>query len=168
MDHTHVDDDRLIELSATRCWELVASQPVGRLAWNGAKGPTVIPVNFTVVGSTLQLRTAAWSVLARECDDSPVSFEVDHLDPRSRTGWSVLLRGWAHLDYAGSGSEGRSDAGQDVDVWAGGARELGVVIEVDDATGRQIGLPGWEVRHRLWWEVLEVEVRQSGPELFLQ
>ena len=53
----------------------------GRLAWAGPQGPTVIPVNFVVDRRPrCSVRTAAYSALARECDDSPVAFEVDQFD----------------------------------------------------------------------------------------
>ena len=91
----------LVDLAADECWELAASRPVGRLAWTGAHGrPTVIPVNFTVDGRSVHVRTAAYSAAARECDDSPVAFEIDNFDEAERSGWSVLMRGHAHLDFA--------------------------------------------------------------------
>ena len=43
---THV-----VDLAPDECWTLAAARPVGRLAWTGSQGPTVIPVNFTANGS---------------------------------------------------------------------------------------------------------------------
>ena len=54
----------LLDLTVDECWELAASQPVGRLAWTGPSGPTVIPVNFAVDGRLVHVRTAAYSALA--------------------------------------------------------------------------------------------------------
>ena len=53
-----------------------ASRPVGRLAWQSPDGPTVVPVNFVVDGHSVRIRTAAYSAMARECDDSAVAFQV--------------------------------------------------------------------------------------------
>ena len=39
-----------LDLAPDECWTLAAAQPVGRLAWTGPHGPTVIPVNFAVTG----------------------------------------------------------------------------------------------------------------------
>ena len=57
----------------------------------------MVPVNFVLTGGRVHIRTAAYSALARECDDSLVAFEVDEFDADSRSGWSVLMRGRAHL-----------------------------------------------------------------------
>ena len=99
---------RLVDLSPDECWELAGSRPVGRLAWTGPHGrPAIVPVNFTVDGRNVHIRTAAYSEAARECDDSPVAFEVDTFDEAARSGWSVLMRGHAHLDFGRSGRRSR-------------------------------------------------------------
>lgn len=124
---------RLHDLAADECWSLAASRTVGRLAWSGSEGPVVIPVNFTVDGQHVHVRTAAYSTIARECDDSQVAFEVDDLDEVSRTGWSVLMRGVAHLDYEGGHHP------DDPEVWPAGARALRVSVDVDLVSGRRLG-----------------------------
>ena len=123
---------RLLDLAPEECWTLAASQPVGRLAWNGTEGPTVVPVNFEVTDGRVRLRTAAYSALARECDDSVVAFEVDDFDADQRSGWSVLMRGRAHLEYGGQPD------GDDPDVWPAGARALRVVVDVESVSGRRV------------------------------
>ena len=94
---------RVIDLEPAECWTLAATRPVGRLAWAGPKGPTVVPVNFTVTGDEVLVRTTAHSEAARECDDSPVAFEIDDVDESTRSGWSVLMRGRARLEYGPAG-----------------------------------------------------------------
>lgn len=126
---------RLLELTDPECWDLAASQPLGRLAWTTSRGPTVIPVNFVVRDSQVHIRTAAYSAIARECDDSLVAFEVDEFDAESRSGWSVLMRGHAHLRFDGS-----QDVDDQPDVWPAGARVLRVLIDVSTIDGRRIGL----------------------------
>ena len=133
MDTPQTHPSSLTDLTSDECWTLAVSQPVGRLAWTGPKGPTVIPVNFVVTGRRVHIRTAAYSTMARECDDSPVAFEIDQLDADQRAGWSVLMRGRAHLDYDGS------DGSDEPDVWAAGSRGLRVTIDVDEVTGRRVG-----------------------------
>ncbi len=123
----------LRDLTADECWELAGSQPVGRLAWTGPQGPTVIPVNFVVDGHLVHVRTAAYSALARECDDSPVAFEIDDFDAAAHTGWSVLLRGRAHLEYDAAAPS------VDPDVWPAGARSLRLTVDVAQVTGRRVG-----------------------------
>jgi nitroimidazol reductase NimA-like FMN-containing flavoprotein (pyridoxamine 5'-phosphate oxidase superfamily) len=122
---------RVSDLDPAECWTLAAARPVGRLAWTGAHGPTVIPVNFVVTGAEVLVRTTAYSEAARECDDSPVAFEVDDVDAATRSGWSVLMRGRGHLECGPSG-----DA--EPDVWPPGPRALRLRIEVTEVTGRRI------------------------------
>jgi uncharacterized protein len=133
MDTSPTRSPQLRDLAADECWTLAASQPVGRLAWTGPSGQTVIPVNFEVTGRAVHIRTAAYSALARECDDSDVAFEVDSFDADTRTGWSVLMRGRAHFDFDGG------DGSDTPDVWAAGARALRVTVDVAEISGRRIG-----------------------------
>ena len=132
MDVVQPGTGQLLDLTADECWTLAASMPVGRLAWSGAQGPTVVPVNFVVTEGQVHVRTAAYSAQARECDDSPVAFEIDEFDAESRTGWSVLLRGRAHLRYGGS----RDVAAPE--VWPAGARGLLLTIDVAETSGRRV------------------------------
>lgn len=122
-----------MELTADECWDLLRGTAVGRLAWNGAVGPTVVPVNFAVTSGGIDVRTTAYSSAAREADDSPVSFQADHVDPVTRTGWSVLAHGHVHIDW----SFGRVDAPQ-IDVWPTGARSLRLHLEVEEISGRRL------------------------------
>lgn len=75
MDNSH--DRLLVDLDEAECLRLAATEPVGRLAWTGSDGPSIVPVNFRLEGRAVHVRTAAYSALARECDDSRVAFEVD-------------------------------------------------------------------------------------------
>jgi nitroimidazol reductase NimA-like FMN-containing flavoprotein (pyridoxamine 5'-phosphate oxidase superfamily) len=127
-------DTRLVELSPADCWDLAASRAVGRLAWTGPKGPTVIPVNFTVDGRFVRLRTSGHSEAARECEDSIVAFEVDDLDDAAHEGWSVLMRGRAEREPDGS-SSGEPQS------WVSGPRTLRLRIDVDEITGRALRTP---------------------------
>jgi uncharacterized protein len=122
----------LQELTDAECWSLAISRPVGRIAWLGRDGLTVVPVNFTVDGRAVHIRTAGYSVLAQECDDSEVAFEIDDVDPDSRSGWSVLMRGRAHVHFRG---EGPSDP---PDVWPAGSHGLHVSVDVDHVSGRRV------------------------------
>ena len=124
---------RLVELAPDECWELLGGAPVGRLAWQGPEGLSVIPVNFVAAEGRIVVRTAAYSSLARECDDNPVAFQVDAIDPGTRSGWSVLVRGVAHLDYGGVGSGGPAP-----DVWPTGTRPLQLLVDPTSVTGRRL------------------------------
>jgi hypothetical protein len=122
----------LVDLPTEECWQLLTSRPVGRLAWSGPHGPTVIPVNFAVDGQNVLIRTRAYSEAARECDDTMVAFQVDSFDEQSHEGWSVLVRGRAHFEYPSPVSS------EDPDVWVDGPRSLRMRVEATEVTGRRI------------------------------
>jgi nitroimidazol reductase NimA-like FMN-containing flavoprotein (pyridoxamine 5'-phosphate oxidase superfamily) len=124
---------RLVDLTPAECWERAASRPLGRLAWTTSRGPTVIPVNFTVNGPSVLLRTSAYTEAALEADDSLVAFQVDSIDEASRTGWSVLMRGRAVR------APMSSSASEDPQPWVSGPRTLRLRIDVDEISGRKVG-----------------------------
>ena len=123
---------QLQDLTPQQCWDLVTQKVVGRVAWCGPQGPTVIPVNFTADGTHVHIRTAAYSTLVQQADDSQVAFEVDDIDEESHAGWSVLMRGRARTHYQDR------DPDRAPDTWVAGARFFRVTIEVDEITGRRL------------------------------
>lgn len=123
-----------VELDPAECWELLASVPVGRVAWTTSAGPAVVPVNHVVDAQTVRFRTAAYAALAQKVDAERVAFEADAIDPASRTGWSVVARGRAEVRYDG----GRDGAVPLPEPWAAGSRHTVVVVHVDEITGRRL------------------------------
>jgi chemotaxis signal transduction protein len=127
----------LIEIDEAESWNLLSAMPVGRIAWMSSDGPVIVPVNFLVHDRSVVLRTSAYSMLVREADDSVVAFEVDEIDPVTRSGWSVLLRGRAHVRFR----DALGDALPAVETWAEGSRSMVVVVDVEDITGRRVAAP---------------------------
>jgi hypothetical protein len=129
------------ELSSEVCRHLLASEEVGRLAFIGDDGcPIVFPVNYAVEGDLIVLRTDSESVvnavLAR-----PVAFEVEHLAPAYRGGWSVLVRGVGR----DLGGVDRNDVVEErhgsVRPWAPGSKHHRLGLEIDQVSGRRIVSP---------------------------
>lgn len=118
-----------VELDPEDCWELVGPAPVGRLVWQGERGLSVATLNFAVDRHSILVRTIAYGSIARECDDSQVAFQVDYADEATRTGWSVLMRGRAHVEY---GETVPIDA---VDAWPEGSRLLALRVVADRVSG---------------------------------
>lgn len=134
---------RYEEISPERCWPLLESQQVGRLVWNGQEGLSVATMNYAVDDLTVLLRTLPYGTVARECDDRPVAFHVDHAEPTTRTGWSVLVRGRAFFDDE---DEIPREA---VDVWPDGSRVLRLRVVPRQVTGRRLVLVGADRRPAL-------------------
>jgi nitroimidazol reductase NimA-like FMN-containing flavoprotein (pyridoxamine 5'-phosphate oxidase superfamily) len=94
---TTLDHQGLVVIPPEECWQLLADSPVGRVAFNEAGEPMVLPVNHAVVGHRIVFRTLRGSLLHEALMAEPVAFQVDSFDVVERTGWSVLVRGVADL-----------------------------------------------------------------------
>ena len=116
------------------CLELLASVPVGRIGFFVlADGELVIlPVNHLVDGQHVVFRTAAGSKLSAAENGGLVAFEADSYDDLDRSGWSVVVSGFAE------------------------------VIDDDAETGRlsSLGLHPWStaVEHPFWIRIRPVSV----------
>src|SRR5579862_4083898 len=84
----------LEELGYDECLRLVGAATLGRLAVVVDDQPLVFPVNFTLDGRAVVLRTDEGTKLyaARH---GFVAFECDAIDPAYHTGWSVIITGRA-------------------------------------------------------------------------
>ena len=121
------------------CLRLLATQEVGRLAViEGGYGPLIVPVNYVVDGGAVVFVTDSGTKL-RGATRSPVAFEVDHLDPHTRSGWSVVLRGLAH-ELGGKDRDVLRDRLTAVSFhpWVPGDKPYLVRIAATTVTGRRI------------------------------
>ena len=81
----------LFQLDESTCVALLGVHHVGRLIIPGSD-PYVIPVNYTALAGEVVFRTERRPVIDAVID-RPVVFEVDMFDDRTRSGWSVVVRG---------------------------------------------------------------------------
>jgi uncharacterized protein len=130
----HGAGGRLASLTAYDCWALLESEEIARIAWNGREGVAVVPVNYTVGAGALWFRTSPDAALARECGGHRIVIEVDHLEPATRSGWSVVVSGVGELVDAADVPEMLAD----LDVWPAVNRSLFVRVEPDEVTGRKL------------------------------
>ena len=131
----------LQEIPAEECHRLLATQEIGRLAVNAEHHPLVFPVNYAMDGTTVVIRTAPGTKLAA-ADHANVTFEVDEIDRRTRSGWSVLVRGVAEE----VGPEHREDLvarthATGLQPWAPGEHGRWLRLIPTSVTGRRI-VPG--------------------------
>jgi uncharacterized protein len=125
-------------LDRAECLALLATQPVGRLAFTRRALPDVIPVNFLMSGSDVLIRLDPRSSVARAVRDSVVAFEVDDVDPGTRTGWSVTVVGQATAHHSVAGVAEVAGVAGPV-PWAPGERDLLIRISTERITGRRLG-----------------------------
>src|SRR3954469_5286993 len=85
--------DRVVELDPTDCMRLLSSVRLGRVAWTGADGPQVLPVNHTVLDGQTSSAQPSTAPLLTPPGTTGSAFEADELDDRMASGWSVLAVG---------------------------------------------------------------------------
>jgi nitroimidazol reductase NimA-like FMN-containing flavoprotein (pyridoxamine 5'-phosphate oxidase superfamily) len=90
-----IDRNGLEVLGRDECLRLLASASLGRLGITTGALPTVLPVNFRLVGDQIVFRTGGGTKLDAATDNAVVAFEVDDMDPVWHTGWSVVVTGMA-------------------------------------------------------------------------
>ncbi|GAA4502900.1 hypothetical protein GCM10023191_055090 [Actinoallomurus oryzae] len=130
-------------LDEAECLRLISPGGIGRLAYLGRYGPTILPVNYRLYEGTIVFRTAHDSPTDEDLRtgiadaDYKVAFEIDELRPETREAWSVLIQG--SVRHVESENERASVRESGVEPWAGGARELYLRIQPTRITGRRIG-----------------------------
>lgn len=125
-------------LDLQTCLELLGSQDVGRLGFLSAGGPEILPVNYALDGGAVVFATATgtklWGVVR-----SSVVFEIDHTDPGTRSGWSVIVHGNAQEVTAADSSALRERIrALRIEPWAAGDKPHLVRIAPRYITGRRI------------------------------
>lgn len=80
-----------VEIALDECWDLVAQEEVGRLAYRLVDEIHVVPVNHVVRDGVLLFRTSAGNKLLAAALGEAVAFEVDWFGTHSA--WSVEVRG---------------------------------------------------------------------------
>jgi uncharacterized protein len=124
-------------LSRDECLGLLASHQFGRLAVVVDDQPVIFPVNYTLDGADIGVRTDPGqkfdgAVLAR------VAFEVDSIDAESHEGWSVVVQGTGRdvTDAVDSASVRMRETR--LAPWAPGTKAQWIKIFSATITGRRL------------------------------
>jgi uncharacterized protein len=85
------------DLAESACLELLNRHHFGRVAFMEQAGgpPAIMPVNYLMHGETVVFRTDPNSKLGQAVRSTTATFEIDGIDERERTGWSVVVSGRA-------------------------------------------------------------------------
>jgi nitroimidazol reductase NimA-like FMN-containing flavoprotein (pyridoxamine 5'-phosphate oxidase superfamily) len=133
----HIDDRTgLEELDDTECLLLLGRHTVGRLAVVQDGRPAVFPVSYRRDGGTIVFRSDEGTKLDAIARNGDVAFEIDHLEPRTRSGWSVAVTGRAAeiTDPLELAAVERLH----IEPWAPGAKPRYVRIVPETIGGRRI------------------------------
>lgn len=134
-----MDDERWTVISPAECESLLRRSHLGRIALVDDDGPLILPVNFVLDDAEVVFRTNPGSKLNAALQRAPVAFEIDGIDERSRTGWSVLVRGHAR-EVTDPAQIARLEQLALV-PWAPGDRPHYVRVTSTETTGRRITVP---------------------------
>jgi uncharacterized protein len=127
--------DEFTLMSRSRCQELLESQSIGRVAWQAADGPQILPVTYAYHDGTIIFRTSPYGLLSELVRPTDVALEIDELDQESRQAWSVLVQGRAQ-GIAEPDQLVRMWAVGGVVPWASGVRNVFIQIIPHRITGR--------------------------------
>jgi nitroimidazol reductase NimA-like FMN-containing flavoprotein (pyridoxamine 5'-phosphate oxidase superfamily) len=128
---------RFEAISREQCFDPLATNHLGRVAWQAADLPQILPVTYAMYQGSVYFRTTPDGILSELAQPTRVALEVDVLDQQTRSGWSIVLQGrtsavsepdaLAHLWAADS-----------LVPWAGGNRTLFICIRPDRVSGRVV------------------------------
>jgi nitroimidazol reductase NimA-like FMN-containing flavoprotein (pyridoxamine 5'-phosphate oxidase superfamily) len=98
--------------------------------------PVILPVNYVIDGARIVFRTGEGSKLDAAVRNAVVCVEVDHIEARWQSGWSVLVTGQAHHIAEDEVSE---EAREVLVPWALSAGDRYVAVPLDIVSGRRVG-----------------------------
>ncbi|HEX3197298.1 MAG TPA: pyridoxamine 5'-phosphate oxidase family protein [Propionibacteriaceae bacterium] len=122
-------------LGREQCLDLLASNHLGRVAWQAADLPQILPVTYAMYQGSAYFRTTPDGILSELAQPTRVALEVDELDQQTRSGWSIVLQGRTSAVTEPDALAGLWAADSLV-PWAGGHRTLFICIRPDRVSGR--------------------------------
>jgi nitroimidazol reductase NimA-like FMN-containing flavoprotein (pyridoxamine 5'-phosphate oxidase superfamily) len=131
-----VDRNGLEVLGREECLRLLGSMTLGRIGVSSGALPCVLPVNFRLVDEQVVFRTGVGTKLESATRNAVVAFEVDHMDPMSHEGWSVVVTGVAREVVD---EDDRAELETDrIPRWAPHGDGRVVAVSTDIISGRRI------------------------------
>jgi nitroimidazol reductase NimA-like FMN-containing flavoprotein (pyridoxamine 5'-phosphate oxidase superfamily) len=125
-------------LSREECDLLLRLGNVGRVVFVVDDEPYILPVNYCDADGVIVFRTALGTML-NEVAINRVVFEVDGIDEASRSGWSVIVRGFGRDISDAVDDRSRKLRELPIEPWAGGERHRWFEILPEQVTGRRVG-----------------------------
>lgn len=124
-------------LDRDECIKLMERHPagVGRVALAGPR-PVIFPVNYAIDRGSVVFRTDPGTKFHAAVHNSYVAFEVDWVEPTWKLGWSVVVRGQAHVVTDPDEIERASRL--PLLPWAEGDKEHFVRIDTTLISGRRL------------------------------
>ena len=127
------------ELSEAECKEFLEQHSAGRIGFMAPEGPQILPVTYQYRNGNIIFRTSPAGPLADLVRRTSVAFEIDGIDEQDKSGWSVLVLGFAE---AMAHNYLLTSAWETGPVpWADGIRNLFIEIKPRKISGRAVRGP---------------------------
>ena len=125
-----------VELSEAECKEILAQHTAGRVGFMAPDGPQILPVTYQYRNGSVVFRTSPVGVLSGLVRRTSVAFEIDGIDEQNKSGWSVLVLGFAE---AMAHNYLLASAWETGPVpWADGTKNLFIEIKPRKISGRTV------------------------------
>lgn len=118
------------------CQRLLGLNDLGRLAWPNGTELMVVPVNYTLDGGDIVLRTDPGGPIAQTAVGAPAAFQVDDLHRDGHVGWTVLTQVSATL--VKDPAERQRLQQRELQPWAPGDRSCYVRLTITALSGRRL------------------------------
>jgi nitroimidazol reductase NimA-like FMN-containing flavoprotein (pyridoxamine 5'-phosphate oxidase superfamily) len=125
-----------IELSEAECKQLLAEHTAGRIGFMAADGPQILPVTYQFRHGSVVFRTSPVGVLSGLVRRTSVAFEIDNIDEQNKSGWSVLVLGFAEAMAHNYLLTSAWETGPE--PWADGVRNLFIEVKPRKISGRAV------------------------------
>lgn len=124
-------------LDRDECMKLMERHPagVGRIAVADPR-PNIFPVNFVIDRGNVVIRTDPGTKFHAAIHAAFVAFEVDWVEPSWQVGWSVVVRGQAHV--VKSAEDLQRMRRLPLQPWAKGEKEHFIFIDASLVSGRRL------------------------------
>lgn len=129
------DDRQFTSMTEQQCRELLQQCNVGRVAWQAADGPQILPVTYVWHNDSVIFRTSPYGLLSELVRPTDVALEIDELDQSRHSGWSVAVHGRAEA-VAEPADVSSLWGVVNLVPWAPGGRNLFIRIVPRRLTGR--------------------------------
>jgi nitroimidazol reductase NimA-like FMN-containing flavoprotein (pyridoxamine 5'-phosphate oxidase superfamily) len=125
------------ELSEAECQELLAQHTAGRVGFMAPDGPQILPVTYQYRNGDVIFRTSPAGALSGLVRRTSVAFEIDDIEEQNKSGWSVLVLGFAEAIAHNYLLTSAWETGPV--PWADGVRNLFIEIKPRKISGRSVG-----------------------------
>lgn len=126
-------------MAEVECRDLLTTAEIGRVVVSLGALPAALPVTYRVIDDAIVFRTSPGTKLTAAVDQTVVGFEVDELDPGTRSGWSVLVVGTSRV--VTDPDELTELEKADVRSWLAEDPSHYVKIDMQQVTGRRLNQP---------------------------